>query len=223
MSGSWNCILVYEDVIYPKEGQGYATRDDAAPPTHKLIYDYYTRADFLFPRRTVGPEELAPPLSISHLESRLSPGGRTRTCILRWGRSRKSFYYRKFFFLFSSHFVRLQLICFIFLLTHTLGGTHWLVSLAFVYCAILWAGCHNLLLISEHRRRLVCCRRRFRRRAHQWCRRACDPVILKLFMHFAERAMVVAMEPAPRICSLALDLRHLHEKLTFITGRAAKL
>jgi len=40
------------------QGQGYATRDDAALPAHKLIYDYYTRADFLCPRGTVNPRKV---------------------------------------------------------------------------------------------------------------------------------------------------------------------
>lgn len=51
-AGGCNCVFVCVCV----EGQGYAhatTTTTTMTTTHKLIYDYYTRADFLCPQRTV--------------------------------------------------------------------------------------------------------------------------------------------------------------------------
>lgn len=126
--------------------------------------------------------------------------------LLHWGRSRKTFYYTKFTFLFFCFLFFLWLICYFFLLAHT----H-----TFVYCAILWAG-HNLLLLISTAQSAQAAkhpdvvgvvvvigsdfgtahRDGGSSRAHQWCRRACDPLILKVFYALA---------------ALLLTLGNLHE------------
>lgn len=113
----------------------------------------------------------------------------------------KVFITQNLLFSFSFSFFDSFVTSFFLLCTHIHAHTH-----TFVYCAILWAG-HNLLLLISTAQSTQAARHPDvvigsdfgtahrdggSSRAHQWCRRACDPLILKVFYALAALLLTLA-------------------------------